>query len=154
MDVNGLKAWPEIAQLRDVSGLASYTTHFDLPATWSAAHGATLTLGEVFDSFTVTVNGQAVAIDQISAEADAGPYLKAGANTLTVRVATTLNNRLASLDPDVAQSRDRPTVRADRPGAAGALRSGDGMEVARAESGTVNLSAATPLTIRELTRSR
>jgi hypothetical protein len=102
MDVNDLKAWPEIAQLRDVSGLASYTTHFDLPATWSAAHGVTLTLGEVFDSFTVTVNGQAVAIDQISAEADAGPYLKAGANTLTVRVATTLNNRLASLDPDVA----------------------------------------------------
>jgi hypothetical protein len=27
-----------------------------------------LTLGEVFDSFTVTVNGQAVAIDQIGAK--------------------------------------------------------------------------------------
>ena len=56
----------------------------------------------MFDSFTLTVNGQAVTIDQISAEGDLGPHLKAGANTITVRVATTLNNRLANLDPDVA----------------------------------------------------
>jgi hypothetical protein len=96
VDVNGLSAWPEIPQLRNVSGLASYTTRFELPATWNATNGATLELGEVFDSFTVTVNGRAVTIDQISA------YLKAGANTITVRVATTLNNRLANLDTDVA----------------------------------------------------
>jgi hypothetical protein len=61
-----------------------------------------LELGEVFDSFTVTVNGRAVTIDQISAEGDVGSYLKAGANSITVRVATTLNNRLANLDTDVA----------------------------------------------------
>ena len=61
-----------------------------------------LSLGEVFDSFTLTVNNQAVPIDQISAEADVGPYLKAGRNTIAVRVATTLNNRLAKLDDDVA----------------------------------------------------
>ncbi len=102
VDVNGLKAWPEIPQLQHVSGIASYTTRFDLPATWNATNGATLELGQVFDSFTVTVNGQAVSIDQISAEGDVGPYLKAGANTITVRVATTLNNRLANLDSDVA----------------------------------------------------
>ena len=32
VDVNGLKAWPEIPQLQNASGLASYTTRFDLPA--------------------------------------------------------------------------------------------------------------------------
>ena len=102
VDVNGLKAWPEIPQLQHVSGLASYTTSFTLPAAWNATNGATLQLGEVFDSFTVIVNGQPVTIDQISAAGDVGRYLKAGANTITVRVATTLNNRLANLDPDVS----------------------------------------------------
>ena len=59
--------------------------------------------GEVFDTFTVTVNGTPVSIDQISAASDIGAYLKAGRNTLTVRVATTLNNRLSKLDEDVAR---------------------------------------------------
>jgi hypothetical protein len=102
VDVNGLKPWPDIPRLQKASGLASYTTRFDLPAAWNAANGAILELGEVFDSFTVTVNGQPVTINQISAQGDVGSFLKAGANTITVRVATTLNNRLADLDGDVA----------------------------------------------------
>ncbi len=102
IDVNELKAWPEIPQLRNASGLATYTTTFDLPSNWPAANGAKLSLGEVFDSFTLAINNQAVPIDQIGAEADIGPYLKAGRNTIAVRVATTLNNRLAALDEDVA----------------------------------------------------
>ncbi len=40
-------------------------------------------------------------IDQLRRQADIGPYLKAGANTIVVRVATTLNNRLAALSDDV-----------------------------------------------------
>jgi hypothetical protein len=102
VDVNGLKPWPDIPQLQNASGLASYTTRFDLPAAWTATNGAILELGEVFDSFTVTLNGQPVTINQIGAQGDVGSYLKAGANTITVRVATTLNNRLADLDSDVA----------------------------------------------------
>jgi len=69
---------------------------------WTAAFGATLSLGEVFDTFTVTVNGRAVPIDQIGAEGDIGSYLNAGSNTIVVRVATTMNNRLAKIDDDVA----------------------------------------------------
>jgi hypothetical protein len=88
--------------LKNASGLGTYTTTFDLPATWTAANGAKLSLGEVFDTFTVTVNGRAVAIDQIGSEGDIGPYLKAGRNSIAVRVATTLNNRLAAIDDDVA----------------------------------------------------
>ena len=97
-----LKPWPEIPALQNASGLGTYTTTFDLPAAWSTANGAMLSLGEVFDTFTLTVNNRAVPIDQISAEADVGPYLKAGSNTIAVRVATTLNNRLAKIDDDVA----------------------------------------------------
>jgi hypothetical protein len=41
-------------------------------------------------------------VNQISGRADIGPYLAAGSNTIAVRVATTLNNRLAVLDADVA----------------------------------------------------
>jgi hypothetical protein len=102
MDLAELKPWPEIPQLQNVSGLGTYTTTVDLPAGWTSANGAVLNLGEVFDSFTLTVNGQAVSMDQLSAEAHIGPYLKAGRNSIAVRVATTLNNRLAKIDQGVA----------------------------------------------------
>jgi hypothetical protein len=85
VDVNGLKPWPEIPQLK-ASGLASYTARFDLAAAWNATSGAILELGEVFDSFTVTLNGQPVTIDQISGQGDVGSYLRAGANTITLSV--------------------------------------------------------------------
>jgi hypothetical protein len=98
LDLDELKPWPQIPALKNASGIGTYTTSFDVPK----GQGAVLNLGEVFDSFVVTVNGQGVSIDQISAEADIGPYLRAGKNTLTVRVATTLNNRLAAIDADVA----------------------------------------------------
>jgi hypothetical protein len=100
-DLDGLKPWPEIAALRSASGLGTYATTFDLPGSWNAANGAKLSLCEVFDTFTVTVNGQRVSIDQIGAEGDISAYLKPGRNSLIVRVATTLNNRLASIDEEV-----------------------------------------------------
>lgn len=99
----GLKAWPDIPALQNTSGLGVYTTSFDLPSNWTKAHGAHLSLGEVFDTFTVTVNGTPVSLDQISAAGNIGAHLKAGRNTLVVRVATTLNNRLVKLDEDVAR---------------------------------------------------
>jgi hypothetical protein len=102
LDLDGLKPWPEIPALQNASGLGTYTTTFELPATWTAANGAALSLGEVFDTFTVMVNGRTVPIDQIGTESDIGPYLKAGQNSIVVRVATTLNNRLAKIDDDVA----------------------------------------------------
>ncbi len=100
IDVTALRAWPEIPELQNVSGLATYTTSFDWP---SKTEGAILNLGEVFDTFTLKINDQAVSIDQLSAEADIGPYLKPGRNTIEVRVATTLNNRLTKIDDDVAK---------------------------------------------------
>jgi hypothetical protein len=101
VDLDGLKPWPQIPALKNASGLGTYTTTFDLPASWNGAKSATLSLGEVFDTFTVSVNGQPVSFNQIGAEGHVGPYLKPGRNSLTVRVATTLNNRLADIDEDV-----------------------------------------------------
>ncbi len=99
--LDGLKAWPQIDELKDASGIGTYTTTVTLPATWDASHGATISLGQVTDTFTLTVNGTTVQVDQIGATADISPYLKAGENTISVRVATTLNNRLYALDTAV-----------------------------------------------------
>jgi hypothetical protein len=101
VDLLGLKPWLNIAQLQHSSGVGQYSTTFDLPVRWTSADGATLSLGKILDSFELSINGQRVPIDQLSAEVDAGPYLKAGRNVLSVRVATTLNNRLALIDDDV-----------------------------------------------------
>ncbi len=103
LELKELKAWPEIPALQNTSGIGVYTTSFELPSNWTKAHGARLSLGEVFDTFTVAVNGNPATIDQLSAEGDIGAYLKAGHNTIAVRVATTLNNRLVKLDDDVAK---------------------------------------------------
>ncbi len=102
-DIEGLKPWPQIPRLKDVSGIGTYTTSFNLPAGWKTGIGARLDLGAVFDSFRLSVNGNEVTVNQISATVEVGPYLHGGSNTLVVRVATTLNNRLTSLDPTVAK---------------------------------------------------
>ena len=101
VDLPGLKPWPDIPQLESTSGVGIYSTTIDLPNDWDASVGAVIRLGQVTDTFTLTVNGHAVPIDQIAASAEIGPWLKAGSNTLSVRVATTLNNRLSALDPAV-----------------------------------------------------
>ncbi|MDW5597565.1 glycosyl hydrolase [Conexibacter stalactiti] len=103
VDLDGLKPWTEIPQLRDTSGTGVYTTTVSLPAGWSAADGATLSLGEVFDTFTVRVNDRQVPADQISGDVDLAGLLRAGENTIEVRVATTLNNRLNAIDPNVTR---------------------------------------------------
>jgi hypothetical protein len=95
-----LKAWPDIPELADASGIGTYTTTFTLPKRWNTKDwGATLDLGRVTDTFRVKVNGHLVRMDQIDPTADIRSFLKPGKNTLVVRVATTLNNRLSALDP-------------------------------------------------------
>jgi hypothetical protein len=103
LDLDDLKPWPQISLLKDVSGIGTYTASINLPSNWKSGTGARLDLGEVFDSFTLSLNGSDVPVNQISAIAEVGKYLHAGVNTLVIRVATTLNNRLSSLDPGVAK---------------------------------------------------
>ena len=103
LDLSSLQPWPDIDALKNVSGIGTYTYNLTLPNNWtSEKNGAKISLGQVVDTFTLTVNGQAIAIDQISAEADLGNSLKAGDNKIEIRVATTLNNKLHSLNKAVA----------------------------------------------------
>jgi len=99
--LHGLRSWPEIGPLQKSSGVGTYSITFDLPARWTTLDGAMLSLGQVFDSFELLVNGKRVPINQLSAVTDVGPYLRVGHNGLVIRVATTLNNRLAAVDEDV-----------------------------------------------------
>ncbi len=62
-----------------------------------------LRLGEVLDTFVVTLNGRVLRVNQISGESDVSDALKPGRNTLTVRVASTINNRLVALDEAAAK---------------------------------------------------
>jgi hypothetical protein len=102
LDLTVLKAWPDIPELARASGVGTYTTSVTLPQGWDSSYGAVLSLGQVTDTFTLKVNDKPVSIDQISAKADIGRYLKAGDNTIQVTVTTTLNNRLFQLDTAVA----------------------------------------------------
>src|SRR5262249_51925062 len=94
LTLDGLKAWSDIPELADVSGVGTYTTTFN----WSGG-GAYLDLGEVFDTYRVSVNGVALPpADQLNTTVDVGAYLKPGENTISVEVATTLLNRLRAGD--------------------------------------------------------
>ena len=102
LNLNALKAWPDIEELKNVSGVGTYTYTLNLPNNWNSVNnGATISLGQVVDAFTLKVNDKIVPIDQISAKVDLGNTLKAGENKIEIRVSTTLNNRLFTLSKAV-----------------------------------------------------
>ncbi|BDZ65403.1 glycosyl hydrolase [Agromyces mangrovi Wang et al. 2018] len=101
VELDGLLPWPEIPELQDASGVGTYTTTFEL-SKWGGADGAYLDLGRVFDTYALWVNGQQVGVDQLDTRVDVSEYLVKGENTVEVRVATTLINRLRSLDSGAA----------------------------------------------------
>ncbi|WP_413105647.1 glycosyl hydrolase [Streptomyces sp. Inha503] len=95
LDLNGLKPWSDIPGLQDVSGIGTYITTVRL----GRLDGAYLDLGRVTDTFEVTVNGRRLPPpDQISHRLDLTDRLREGANTITIRVATPLRNRLRATD--------------------------------------------------------
>ncbi|GHA07802.1 hypothetical protein GCM10010372_03870 [Streptomyces tauricus] len=98
VDIDRLTPWTDIPQLKNTSGTGTYTTTVTLPTTWKKGTGARLDLGQVTDCYTLTVNGSKVpTVNQLNATADIGAYLHAGKNTVTIRVSTTLINRLRTL---------------------------------------------------------
>ncbi|MDW5597569.1 glycosyl hydrolase, partial [Conexibacter stalactiti] len=89
-----LPAWNAIAAIGNRSGVGTYRTTIDLGAGWDGGHGAYLDLGRVLGSFTVKVNGTAVAQPNqvVPDRIDLGPHLRAGSNEIEVRVASLLGN--------------------------------------------------------------
>ncbi|MFC4440288.1 MULTISPECIES: glycosyl hydrolase [Natrialbaceae] len=101
-DLDELRPWTEIPELEDVSGVGTYATTVELGEAWTGGHGAYLDLGEVFDTFRVTVNGEQLPpVSQVNPVADVGPHLESGTNTIEVEVATTLNNRMRLARPEI-----------------------------------------------------
>lgn len=94
-----LVSWQQIPGMANVSGVGTYTATIML----QAATSAYLSLGSVgAGSARVTVNGTDIGpVNQVDPVVDLGRTLKAGANVITVTVATTLQNRLRATRPDV-----------------------------------------------------
>lgn len=92
--VNELKSWDQInPDWKNISGIGTYTATFELDNGWDEGHGAYISIGEVTDTYTLTVNGvQLPTVDQIAKVIDIGPYVQAGENTVVIKVATTLYN--------------------------------------------------------------
>jgi hypothetical protein len=97
-----LPSWSALPGLQATSGIGTYTTTVDVPG----GVGATLDLGKAVDTVALKVNGQPVAVDQADPNGiDIGRRLVAGANTVEVRVASTLLNvaRTVPLNADWMQ---------------------------------------------------
>lgn len=85
-------AWSEIDGIgSSVSGIGTYTTTFPMEDT--TALGATLSFDGVGETFEVYLNGTKLpAANQVTKQVDLGGFLKQGENTLTVVVASSLQN--------------------------------------------------------------
>tara|TARA_Y100000782_G_C10187640_1_gene267745 strand:+ start:4701 stop:7835 length:3135 start_codon:yes stop_codon:yes gene_type:complete len=85
-----------------LSGIGHYTSQFELPTNWSENDGLILQLEHLDDMITaVEINGhQITAIDPLNSQLDISAFVKAGINTITIKTATTLINRLHVSNPN------------------------------------------------------
>lgn len=94
--------WSDVAGMEDASGLGRYSVSVDVGEDWTDTDGALLELGAVTDTFRVWVNDKELPpCDPLVGTVDLGRRLKAGRNTITVEVASTLLNRLRVVTPEV-----------------------------------------------------
>ncbi len=93
-----LPSWTAIPGLESKAGIGTYRTTVTLDRGWRQGQGAYLDLGSAVDTARVTVNGKALPpIDQsFKNNIDIGPYLRRGTNTIEVRVATPMFNRVGT----------------------------------------------------------
>ncbi|MEU6354792.1 glycosyl hydrolase [Streptomyces sp. NPDC047072] len=100
--LDALRPWSQIPELTDSAGIGRYRTTVVLPDDWTAAHGAHLELGQVSDTFRVTVNGRRLPpVARLNPVVDVGPWMRRGTNTVEIEVATPLLNRLRVARPAV-----------------------------------------------------
>ncbi|HTW16683.1 MAG TPA: glycosyl hydrolase [Nocardioides sp.] len=95
-----LADWRSIGQLKDVAGVATYTSRVELPAAWTAPdRGVRLDLGKVEGgSVKVYVNGR-LATPEVTAisQVDITRLLTPGSNELRVEFRSTLRNKATAL---------------------------------------------------------
>ncbi|MDL5205707.1 glycosyl hydrolase [Streptomyces sp. ALI-76-A] len=102
LTLDTLQPWSQIPELADSAGVGRYRTTVVLPSGWTSEHGAHLELGQVSDTFRVTVNGTRLPpADRLHPVVDLGGHLRPGGNVIEVEVATPLINRLRVAQPGV-----------------------------------------------------
>lgn len=90
-----LVPWKDIDELGEyVSGVGTYKTTFRLPQNWSKEENGAFFTADSFNYGTAAmwVNGERVYADMDSASADISDYVKAGENTIEVRITSSLRN--------------------------------------------------------------
>ena len=100
LENTSLTDWRSIPELRDAVGRATYSTTFELAPDWAADKGreTLLSVGEVAGAMQLKVNGHLVTEQTTGFGRWAvGMWLHTGTNTITVRLDTTLLNRMAAL---------------------------------------------------------
>lgn len=95
--------WSSVPGFEDVSGIGRYRTVIDLGRDWDDdVDGALLELGEVNDTFRVSVNGDRLPpCDVLDTTVDLGHRLRRGRNVIEIEIASTLLNRLRTVTPAV-----------------------------------------------------
>jgi hypothetical protein len=115
---SSLSSWSDDPALRYFSGIATYTTRFDLPASALQNGGRlTLDLGDVREVAEVSLNGKKLGTAWTTPFALELTGALAGANALSIRVANLWVNRLIG-DARLGQKHSFttiPTYRADAP---------------------------------------
>jgi hypothetical protein len=94
-----LADWRAIPELHDAVGSAQYSTSITLPSSWFGAdRDALLTVGSVAGAMQLSINGQVVT-EQSTGDGRwlVRTFLKPGDNVVSVRLDTTLLNRMAAL---------------------------------------------------------
>lgn len=93
--------------LKDVSGVGTYTARVTLDPGWKGIDKAELDLGTPVDTVRVNVNGHDLPpLNQADLRhVQVGRHLRPGANTITVRVASTLLNAVRAAPGTGAASR-------------------------------------------------
>lgn len=93
--------WKDIESVgRYVSGVGTYTTKFTLPENWDKKENGLEFTADSFGGGTaaIFVNDVQVPVNMDRGTADLSDYVKAGENNISVRVTTTLLNRLSKTD--------------------------------------------------------
>ncbi len=87
--------------LKDLSGVGTYTATLTTPETWTANDGVYLNVGACYSVFKVRVNGADLPNqDTVNGKIDLRAYLVAGENTVEIITATGLVNAMKTVRPD------------------------------------------------------
>ncbi len=98
-----------VDSMENIIGIGTYCTTFELPENWDTTQGYLLNFHHNNDMVTeVIVNGQKLpAIDQSKDSVDIGAYLTAGQNTISVKLVSTMINRIIYENPNSQYSNSK-----------------------------------------------